>query len=242
MSKIKLKKFKDPNNKNVIKKGMLPDLPTRTLIAGQSGSGKTQILLSLLLSDDAYKNDFEGENMYVFAPNICNKLNYLVEKKKIPEMNLFIGDLDEELLRELYEKLIEDYKNSIYLEEKPAHTCLIFDDLGFSSVMTSKKKNDIFNKIACNSRKWLISTFTLVQDYYQINKVIRNNQTSLFLFNMNNRSLEAVEQENNYLKDKNSFKSMMRDNLQERHDFVIVNYSNTRNQGIYLNKDFEKIG
>ena len=241
MVKIKLKKFKDPNNKNSIDKGMLFNLPSRILIAGSSGSGKTQILLSLLLSDDAYKKDFKGANMYIFAPTICNKLEFLIQKKKIPEMNLFIGDVDEEILSEVYEKLIDDYKHSVTMKEKPEHTCLIFDDLGFSSKMASRKKNDIFSKIACNSRKWLVTTFSLVQDYYQVNKTIRNNCTGLILFNMNNRSLEAIESENNFMENKKEFKNLIRANLRERHDHIIINYTNTHKKGIYLDQEFEAL-
>jgi septin family protein len=85
VKKIQLKRFKDKSDKFVVKKnnGMF-DLPARIMICGSSGSGKTQLLLSLLLSDDAYLNDFKGENIYIWSPMINDhKLEYLVEKKKI---------------------------------------------------------------------------------------------------------------------------------------------------------------
>jgi hypothetical protein len=75
-----------------------------------------------------------------------------------------------------------------------------------------------------------------------MNKTSRINLTGVILFNCNNRALEQVEIEHNYLKDKNTFKDMVRNNLNEKHDFVVINYSNTRAQGLYLNLDFEKIG
>jgi len=78
--KIQLKRFRDKTDKFVVKKsnGMF-DLPARVMICGSSGSGKTQMLLSLLLSDDAYLKDFKGENIYIWSPMINDaKLEYLV--------------------------------------------------------------------------------------------------------------------------------------------------------------------
>lgn len=241
--KVKLKKFKDPNNKFVIKKpNNMFHLPHRIMLSGSSGCGKTQMLLSLLLSNDAFKNDFEGSDIHIFAPTICNKLEHLIEKKKIPDMNLFIGDLDEDLLSGLYDDLIDDYQTCMLLDDNPKMKCIIFDDIGFSGKLSNvKKTNNIFNKLACNSRKYGICLYFLVQDYYQCNKVVRNQSTGLILFNMNNRTLECIEAENNYLKDKKQFKKMVRGQLQNKHDFMIINYDKTVDNGLYLDSNFEKI-
>jgi hypothetical protein len=243
VKKVKLKKFRDPNNKFVIKKpNNMFSLPHKILLSGNSGAGKTQMLLSLLLSNDGFKNDFQGTDMYIFAPTICNKLEHLIDKKKIPDMNLFIGDLDEQLLSELYDNLIDEYETSMLLDETPTFKVIIFDDIGFSGKMSSiKKTNNIFNKIACNCRKYGICLYFLVQDYYQCNKVVRNQMTGLVLFNMNNRSLDAIESENNFLKNKKDFKEMVRSHLQNKHDHIIINYDRNVNNGLYLNSDFENI-
>jgi hypothetical protein len=242
--KIQLKRFRDKTDKFVVKKsnGMF-DLPARVMICGSSGSGKTQMLLSLLLSDDAYLNDFKGENIYIWSPMINDaKLEYLIEKKKIPSLNIFT-EYDENLLSQLYDTLCEQTETEKQVDEMPTQKLIVFDDVGFSGGMASKKQsNNIISKLMCNSRKHSISVFSVLQDYFQMNKTSRINLTGVILFNCNNRALEQVEIEHNYLKDKNTFKDMVRNNLNEKHDFVVINYSNTRAQGLYLNLDFEKIG
>lgn len=242
--KIQLKRFRDKTDKFVVKKsnGMF-DLPARVMICGSSGSGKTQMLLSLLLSDDAYLKDFKGENIYIWSPMVNDmKLEYLVDKKKIPALNIFT-EYDENLLSQLYDTLCEQTETEKQVDEMPTQKLIVFDDVGFSGGMASKKQsNNIISKLMCNSRKHSISVFSVLQDYFQMNKTSRLNLTGVVLFNCNNRTLESVEIEHNYLKDKNTFKEMVRDNLNERHDFIVINYSNTRAQGLYLNKDFEKIG
>ena len=242
--KIQLKRFRDKTDKFVVKKsnGMF-DLPARVMICGSSGSGKTQMLLSLLLSDDAYLKDFKGENIYIWSPMINDaKLEYLVEKKKIPALNIFT-EYDENLLSQLYDTLCEQTETEKQVDEMPTQKLIIFDDLGFEGSMASKKQsNNIISKLMCNSRKHSISVFSVLQDYFQMNKTSRINLTGVILFNCNNRALEQVEIEHNYLKDKVTFKEMVRNNLNEKHDFVVINYSNTRAQGLYLNLDFEKIG
>lgn len=242
--KIQLKRFKDKSDKFVVKKnnGMF-DLPARLMVCGSSGSGKTQLLLSLLLSDDAYLNDFEGENIYIWSPMVNDhKLEYLVEKKKIPSLNIFT-DYDETLLSQLYDTLCEETETEKQLGDMPSQKLIIFDDLGFSGDMANRKQsNNIISKLMCNSRKHSISVFSVLQEYFQMNKTSRLNLTGVCLFNCNNRTLDTVEIEHNYLKDKNTFKDMVRNNLNERHDFIVINYSNNRHQGLYLNKAWEKIG
>ena len=58
---------------------------------------------------------------------------------------------------------------------------------------------------------------------------------------MNDRQLDTVSEENNYLDTKKNFKSLMKAFLKERHDFIVINYSNSRREGLYLNSSFEKI-
>jgi hypothetical protein len=242
--KVNLKRFKDKTDKFVVKKNNgLFDLPARVQISASSGFGKTSLLLSLMLSEDAYLKDFEGENIYIFSPMINDaKLEHMCKKKKIPDMNIYT-EFDEHLLSALYDKCCEEYETEKLLDETPQMRVIIFDDVAFEGSLASKQqKNNIVNKLACNSRKHGVSLFFLTQDYFQLNKVCRNNLTGLIMFNMNNRSLEQAEIEHNYLEDKKSFKEMVRGNLKEKHDFVVVNYSNNRDQGLYLDKDFQKIG
>ena len=49
--------------------------------------------------------------------------------------------------------------------------------------------------------------------------------------------LEMVERDHNFLSNRKSFYTMVRNNLKERHDFIVINYSNKFAE-IYLDKNF----
>jgi hypothetical protein len=220
---------------------MLFDLPMRLLINGRSGSGKSNMLVNLLLNDNyPYKRLFDGDNIYLFSPEISGdrKLSILKEELDIPDENAFEA-LDDELLSDLYDGLVEDYKEKISDKEKPENVLIVIDDFSSSGAMSSKRFNKV-SQIFCNGRKFLISIVVLQQSYLHTNKTIRENATGLILFNTSQRALETIEGDNNYLKSKKQFLKMFRENVTETRDFLVINYSNPFKE-LYLNSCFEPI-
>ena len=90
----------------------------------------------------------------------------------------------------------------------------------------------------CNSRKFQVSIITLSQAYTQVAKNIRLQATGMIIFNTNNKELDTIESENNFLKSKKAFYSMFRSVVIERTDFLIINYSND-SKDLYLDKEFQ---
>ena len=75
---IEIFKVRDKSEKNYISKGDMFDLPMRLLIVGKSFlSGKTNLLTNLLLQDDQrlYKDNFKGENIYIFSASLNTDKN-----------------------------------------------------------------------------------------------------------------------------------------------------------------------
>ena len=79
------------------------------------------------------------------------------------------------------------------------------------------------------------------QHYVQNLPVQRSNMNYAMIFNTSDKNLDLIAEENSYLSSKKEFKKMFRENVKEKHDFIIINYFNTREEGLYLNKNFEKI-
>ena len=241
---LKPLRARDKTDSFATKIPIMPSLPMRLLINGRSGSGKSSLLLSLFLQDDyPYKNIFnDGDNIYVFSPCAAGgsdyKLDVLIEEMSVPDSNCF-DDIDDDLINDLYDNIVEDYREKIRNKEKPENILIIIDDFSSSGVMSSKRFNAVA-KLFCNSRKVLCSIVVLQQSYLHTNKTIRENATGLILFNTSQKSLEAIEGDNNYLKSKKQFFTMFRENVIEAHDFLAIVYSNTH-KDMYLNSSFEVI-
>jgi len=218
------------------------NLPFRLLINGRSGSGKSNMLVNLLLNDAyPYKQLFDGDNIYLFSPTASGgdyKLDVLKEELEIPDENAF-EELDDELIDDLYENLVDDYKEKVKDKETPDNVLIVIDDFSSSGAMSSKRFNKIA-KVFCNGRKFLISIVVLQQSYLHTNKTIRENSSGLILFNTSQKALETIEADNNYLKSKKQFLNMFRDNVKEARDFLVINYSNPFNE-LYLDSSFNVI-
>jgi len=243
MKDLKFKKVRDKSDKlTKVDKGILGDLPLRALLVGRTGSGKTSAIISLLCDSRYYKNDFnDGSNIYLFTPMINDKkMEMLVDKKSVPMTNVFT-DYDDGILNDLYDTLIDEFKEAEYLKAtKVPPKLIILDDLSFDGSLRKGQFNAV-NRVFCNGRKHGISIIVTSQYYSHILPVCRFNANFLILFNMNERELDKIADEHNYIGNKQQFKNIIRDNLNEQHDFVSINYTNSREKGLYLNKLFEKI-
>jgi hypothetical protein len=242
MSKNHFKRIKDKGDKNTIKtpEKHLPNIPFLGIISGKTGSGKTTNLVNLIGSKDHLRKYFKPQNCYIFSPLINDyKMDGLISSMKIPDLNIF-QDLDAELLDSLYDTLAEQYADEMLNFDKVEPKLILIDDFGYNSLMR-KRENNVISRFFSNCRKHLISLFVVNQHYVQNLPVCRSNANYLMIFNTNDKNLDVISDENNYLSSKKEFKKKMRENLIENHDFIIINYFNTRDEGLYLNKDFEKI-
>jgi len=236
-NKFKVLEMKDRSDDWVTRMDRIFDAPFRLLLIAKSGLGKTSLIGNIILR--FYSHVFNGHDIYIFSPLKNDyKMETIILEKDIPDHNIF-EEHDNDLLRELYDKLVEDFEERVANGKRPKNTLIIMDDLSFSGALRSGYFNQIA-RIFCNGRKQLISIIISSQLYSHVLPVCRENCSGMIVFNTAVRQLEQIAEDNNFLKTKRQFIEMFRANVREKHDFLVINYSN-RLTDMYLNSDFEVI-
>jgi len=244
MSELKIYKMNDKSDSFTTKKKIIFDIAFRLIITGKTGTGKTSALGSLLLLPQFYKNDFKGDNIYIFSALVNDfKMEQIIKSKKIPEMNIFTG-FDDELLNALYDKLVEEAKEDVARKKKIRNTLIILDDVSFDGSLRNGLYNAV-SRVFMNGRKQNISIIITAQYFSHILPSVRANASGAILYNTNDKQLDLINDDYNFINvekgsNKSMFKKMFRDNVKETHDFIVVNFSNKRDE-LYLNKDFKPI-
>ena len=237
---LRLKKIHDPTDKFSTPKKKSFDLALRLLIVGKTGSGKTSGLVSLLTQKNFYLNDFKGHNIYVFSPMINDyKMEKLIKVKKIPDINVYT-EFSDDSLNSIYDDLTDEFAEEQALGDKVSNKLVILDDLSFDGSLRRGNFNSVA-RIFMNGRKHNISCIVTSQYYAHNLPSVRANASGLILYNMNDKQLELINDDHNFLENKKSFKALFRENLTETHDHIIINYSNSRKDGLYLDKNFNKL-
>jgi len=234
---LKILKVIDKTEKHYTDKGLLWDLPMRLLVVGKSHlSGKTNFVVNLLLQDDFYRTNFHGGDMFIVSGSINNdsKLKTLIKSKDIPDTNLFTK-YDEDELEALYEYIQDEFQNDIEEKQKPKNYLLFIDDMSFGGNFT-RKSNGILARIFSNGRHINLSIILTAQKYTDIPTSARENSSGAVFFSCSDKQLDLITDDHNY-HNKKVFKKMFRENTNEKHSFMVVNYSNNIDNR-YLNKEF----
>ena len=238
-SKNKIQRLKDKSDDNVIDKGLIDNVPFRTILCGASGLGKTNFLANMILKNEWYNKEFYGDDIYIFSPlKNDNKMNIIISQKEIPEENVFT-EFDDDILKEIYDLSVREFEERTNAKKRIYNKLIILDDLSYSGVLKEKQMGQI-NRVFCNGRKHNISIIITSQKYTQISTVARVNFTSAVLYNTSNSQVEAIENDVNFLKSKKAFKNMFREEVKEKRDFLYVCFSNEK-KDMYLSSEFKVI-
>jgi hypothetical protein len=139
----------------------------RFLVYGPSGSGKSFFSAKKMFhSEYLLGNHFS--KIIMISPTYDGDDSWLAAR--LIDNNIF-QEVSTDLLEEVYEYLIE------YHEKYPEkHTCIIMDDcIKELTDIGKKKKNNIFNEIIANSRKFNISLYIVIQSIRVMNTIFREN-------------------------------------------------------------------
>jgi energy-coupling factor transporter ATP-binding protein EcfA2 len=209
---------KKRNNQHVVsdKVGLSCDEFGVVVLAGKSNSGKSNLMLNILLQNYNRWNEiylssttFEQQPLWV---NIVDKSHI------IPP--------DKDSLQSGLESIIQDQSKNINNK-----ICFILDDLVGS---VSFRHSDLFDKIAATCRHHRLTVFFIVQDLKKLSTCIRQNTTSIFCTLLFDTSLDALYDIFGGRQNRKSFKEFMVDNMR---DYRVIKFN--LNSGYDLKKQIE---
>ena len=163
----------------------IPDHPYRILIAGGSGSGKTNALLNLI------NNQPDIDKIYLYAKDPYEaKYQYLINKRE--KVGLDHYD-DPKAFMEYSNDMQDVYKNiEDYNTKKNRKVLIVFDDM-IADMINNKKLNPIVTELFIRGRKRNISISFITQSYFKVPKDIRLNSTHFFIVKIpNKRELQQI--------------------------------------------------
>ena len=171
--------FGEYTNENIIEHNSkwpyIPDHLYRILIAGGSGSGKTNALLNLI------NNQPDIDEIYLYAKDPYEKkYQYLINKREKAFMKYSNN------MQDVY-KNIED-QNSI----KKRKILIVFDDM-IADMINNNKLNPIVAELFIRGRKLNISITFITQSYFKVPKDVRLNSTQFSIMKIpNKRELQQI--------------------------------------------------
>ena len=216
---MNIMRMRDPTDDHLVAHPLLP-LPFKLAICGKSQlSGKTTLTANLLLRPEFYYKYWKPANIFLFSPSADTyKWKTIIDKLDIPDSNIF-NAYDGDILSELYDELVERYKDT------PEQSLIIFDDCGFDDSLRSR----MIDKIASNSRHYLISSILICQKYTQLSTCYRENLTGCVLYEATEKQLNLIEHDFCF-GSKKSFRQMFTECTKEARDFLFINMTKPRDQ------------
>ncbi len=240
MVKYEILKVRDKSDSYYIDVPGLPNINFKIAIIGASQrSGKTTVILNFLLREKYYKKYFDGEDIFLISNNqLDNKLKILAAEKEIPRSNM--SQYDEDVLEVIYEDLEEDFLAAEEMKEKPSPKLMVFDDVAYSGRLKDKTAG-IVSKIAMNGRHAMISSIFTSQKYSLLSTGLRTNLSAAILFSTNNKELELIESDLNFLDSKQEFFKLFRRATSKPNSFLVVDLNAPNNEMRYLDSNFKSL-
>ena len=204
----------------------VPKVPFRALIFGPSGSGKSVLLVSLVL--DIYRNVFQ--RVYVFSPSVNHDSIWLPVKKYVKD-ELNVNEEKETCFFEEYKtedlmKIIDTQtKVTKYLKDKKEkklfNILVILDDVADAPEIA--RHNKLLQSLYVRGRHAGISVVTASQKAFILHPVIRVNATQLFIFRLRNKKeLDSIIEELGALTDPKTLLEIYHTATAEDFNFLYV--------------------
>jgi len=237
MSARKILKVIDKSDSYYTPMNGIPDLPVRMAVIGKSQlSGKSTIILNLLLRPEFYGGMFEPEDVYLVSNNkLDQKLRILAEQMEVPGSNIM--RYSEDRLQSVYDHIEEMAAEAMEEGQKPVRSLVLIDDCSFSGDLKCNV-NGVMSQLYCNGRHASISTIVTAQKYSQLSTVIRTNVTAAVLFGNSMKELDLITEDMNFLRTKKEFVKIFREATREPNSFMVVDYTSP---GYYYDSTFSPI-
>jgi len=192
-------------------------LPFRLIIAGNSGSGKTQTLLNLLYN----------------MPNTFEKI-YIITKCKSEPLYEFLEDKLGEDGLSIKEGISE--LPDVDSLDKTQNNLIVLDDLVNESAKAQRPIADYFIR----ARKKNASIVYISQSFYAVPKLIRDNISYLIIKQVSSmKNLTMICRECSLGIDKKQLKKIYDDATQSKQDFLLIDLEGEKDER--FRKNFDEI-
>ncbi|GFX69613.1 uncharacterized protein TNCV_1769821 [Trichonephila clavipes] len=208
---------------------LLPKHPFRLLIAGASGTGKTNLLLNFIY------DYLEFDNLFV-----CAKDMYEPKYAKLKEKYTMFDSVDFDKILVKYPKkkkimleLFEKFGRKRTLFSSDTKEFITMDDLDpscknvvvFDDCMTDKEQKSI-EDFFVRGRKKNATIMYLSQSYYRTPIIIRRNCNYLIFFNLQQREIQQIIREIEGSLTKKEFSRLYRKCMQQPYDSFMLDLVN----------------
>lgn len=197
-----------------------PGHPTTALIIGQPGSGKTNLLMSLLTGEQFWNGYFD--KIYLFG--LTCKSDDLYKSINLPEDQIITDS--EKIVPEL-KRIIKEQDGAIQEDWNSADKLLfVFED--FTSLYQEIQGKKEFVRCYCQIRHLKSTALTLVHKYKAMQRTARMCCLHIMAFNINLTDIEAMYQDygSTFLNKKEFIalaQTAMRKKDKDDHPFFYVN-------------------
>ena len=207
-----------------------PDLPTSFILAAPTASGKTMIILNLLLR--YYKDMFA--RIWVFSPSIKLDPQYAPLRKYLEKMSdqdkepLMFEDLDQQALGRILDDQRAICEECRKRKQPVPQVCVVLDDLADRGDILQKRQG------ASSGGSWLVSLATRGRHFgctwmissqvlNLVGTVIRKNCRCMCVWRLrNHKEVETLCEELSGVYDKNTLMEMYREATAEPYSFMFV--------------------
>lgn len=175
-----------PQNELMSQK-VIPDMASSCIIVGGTGSGKTNLLVNLMLNKDFYRDYFDSEEIYLFSAN--GKTDDLLMTMGLHDDRIITKNHIKEL-GALIKRLNKRCEDEGKYDCKRA--CIIFEDL------TSIKKlqdSEEFIKLFTENRHHAAMVFAMVHKYKGLNRTCRLQGHNFIIFPCQNSDLKQISED-----------------------------------------------
>ena len=179
-----------------------PDLPTSFLLAAPTASGKTMIILNLLLR--YYKDQFA--RIWIFSPSIKLDPQYAPLRKYLDKMAdpdkepLMFEDLDQPVLGKLLDEQKKITEECRKRKIKPPQVCVVLDDLADRGDILTKRQGGASGSwmvsLATRGRHFGVTWIISSQVLNLVGSVIRKNVRCMCVWRLrNHKEVETLCEE-----------------------------------------------
>jgi hypothetical protein len=218
-------------------------LPMRSVILGNSGSGKTILLQNMIL--DIYKGCFE--RIYIMSPSIDVDHSWVPVKHYIEKVMKVKDTKEEPIYFDHYDPVALEtiintqHKLAEYMKKqdhkKIYQILIVIDDFADSPQFTRQSK--LLHALYIRGRHTFISTTTATQVFNALSPIIRKNITELYVYRLRNyRDLETLIEELSALYPKKTLLELYNLATSEPHSFLYINLvAKDKKDMFYMNFD-----